>query len=32
MAVAALGGIDGKTIVRLRHCAGAGAIGALAAG
>lgn len=32
MAVAALGGIDGKTIGRLRHCAGAAAIGALAAG
>lgn len=32
MAVAALGGIDGKTIGRLRHCAGAAAIAALAAG
>lgn len=28
--VAALGGIDGRTIRRLRHCAGAAAIGALA--
>ncbi len=32
IAVAALGGIDGKTARRLRHCAGAAAIGALAEG